>query len=78
MYLTSYWKALGETDEEKLEDVWKLCDFKWMDTKAGIQIVHDIEDGYSDPFERNRVQIFLRLLDETYLLKTRKLKKFTS
>ena len=76
MYLTSYWQALGETDEEKLEDAWKLCDFKWMDTKSGIQIVHDIEDGYSDPLRAKQGPDFsLRLLDETYASENSQIKE---
>ena len=45
-------KALGETDEEKLEDAWKLAILSgWI--QIGIQIVHDIEDGV-DPLEQTR------------------------
>jgi hypothetical protein len=66
-YLTCYKNALAEENVENLEAAWKLCDSAWMDTKASIQIVHDIEDGYSDPLRAKQGPDFsLRFLDETY------------
>ena len=66
-YLTSYQKALACENPDDLEEAWKFCDSKWMDTKSNIQIVHDIEDGYSDPLRAKQGPDFsLRFLDETY------------
>lgn len=67
LYLQQYRSALAEDRVDKLEEAWSLCDRRWMDTKAGIQIVHDIEDGYSDPLRAKQGPDFsLRFLDETF------------
>lgn len=66
-YLDQYRIALAETDLQMLEKQWTLCDRMWMNTKSTIQIVHDIEDGYSDPMRAKQGPDFsLRLLDDTY------------
>jgi len=65
--LRQYRRSLAETNPEKLESMWELCDRLWMETKDSLQVVHDIEDGYSDPLRVKQCPDFsLRFLDETY------------
>jgi len=67
LFLAHYRLALSETDPEQLEKVWNVVDRKWMDCKHEIQVVHDIEDGYSDPLRAKQGPDFsLRFLDSTY------------
>jgi hypothetical protein len=57
----------SDTDPNTLEELWSELDRKWMDTKGWIQIVHDIETGYGDPFRMKATPDFsLRFLDESY------------
>lgn len=65
-FLRQFRAALGETDPAKLEPAWAKCDELWMDVQGPIQVVHDIEDGYSDPLRAKQGPDFsLRFLDST-------------
>ena len=67
VFLRQYRTALAETEVAQLEPQWNLVDRKWMDCKGEIQVVHDIEDGYSDPLRAKQGPDFsIRFLDETY------------
>ena len=66
-YLQRYRDALSETDPSRLEAAWKATDEAWMECKAPLQVVHDIEDGYSDPLRAKQGPDFsLRFLDTKY------------
>lgn len=66
-YLHQYRHSLAESNPDHLESAWELCDRLWMDTQGSLQVVHDIEDGYSDPLRVKQCPDFsLRFLDETY------------
>lgn len=66
-YLRQYRHSLAEANPDHLESAWELCDRLWMETQDAMQIVHDIEDGYSDPLRVKQCPDFsLRILDETY------------
>jgi len=57
----------ADADPATLEAMWTDLDRKWMDTKMGIQVVHDIETGYGDPLRVKATPDFsLRFLDDTY------------
>jgi len=73
--LKQYQAALATTDPGRLEDAWNLCDRKWMDCKGPLQIVHDIEDGYSDPLRAKQGPDFsLRFLDDTFSAQNKTIK----
>lgn len=68
-FLQQYRDCLASTssDPVALEAMWRELDMKWMDTKAPIQIVHDIETGYGDPLRvKATPDMSLRFLDESY------------
>eukprot|EP00899_Mesostigma_viride_P019936 jgi/Mesvir1/27944/Mv20155-RA.1 len=66
-FLKEYRNAMAERDVEKLEAQWEATDRKWMDCRGPIQIVHDIETGYSDPLRVKQGPDFsVRFLDEQY------------
>lgn len=66
-FMKQYRHAMSETNIEKLDESWNLVDRCWMKCKSNIQIVHDIEDGYSDPLRAKQGPDFsIRFLDETF------------
>ena len=67
-FMRAYRAALAATgDAAALEAAWAAVDRAWMDCKGPLQVVHDIEDGYSDPLRAKQGPDFsLRFLDESY------------
>eukprot|EP01025_Chloroclados_australasicus_P045610 TRINITY_DN49_c0_g1_i1.p1 TRINITY_DN49_c0_g1~~TRINITY_DN49_c0_g1_i1.p1 ORF type:complete len:916 (-),score=51.99 TRINITY_DN49_c0_g1_i1:206-2953(-) len=75
-FFQTYIQCLEETDIEKLEQLWTQLDIDWMKIKYWIQIVHDIEYGYSEPL-RCKVcpQFSIRLLDEQFTNENKKIEE---
>jgi hypothetical protein len=68
LFLEHFRSALGETTPSALETTWAKCDELWMDVQGPLQVVHDIEDGYSDPLRAKQGPDFsLRFLDSTVI-----------
>lgn len=68
LFLEHFRSALGETTLSALETTWAKCDELWMDVQGPLQVVHDIEDGYSDPLRAKQGPDFsLRFLDSTVI-----------
>lgn len=66
-FLQLYRDCSASEDIEGLETMWTELDRKWMDTKAPIQLVHDIETGYGDPLRvKATPDMSLRFLDDTF------------
>ena len=67
LYMKAYRVAMAETEADALESAWHKVDSLWMDVKTSIQVVHDIEDGYSDPLRAKQGPDFsVRFLDDKY------------
>lgn len=78
-FLAQYRAALAETDLDSLEHAWNLVDRKWMDCQHDLQVVHDIEEGYSDPLRVKQGPDFsLRFLDTTYAAQNNTIKDIQS
>eukprot|EP01006_Ploeotia_vitrea_P029425 TRINITY_DN61974_c0_g1_i1.p1 TRINITY_DN61974_c0_g1~~TRINITY_DN61974_c0_g1_i1.p1 ORF type:complete len:550 (-),score=88.97 TRINITY_DN61974_c0_g1_i1:1577-3226(-) len=66
-FLEQYLATLTETNVDKLEEMNKTLDEKWMDVKGPIQVLHDIETGYGDPLRTKAIPDFsLRFEDADY------------
>ena len=66
-FMQHYRECLACENIEELEAKWTDLDRFWMDCKAPIQVVHDIETGYGDPLRvKATPDMSLRFLDDSY------------